>query len=89
LRSLGCSAEGAERPFCAALDIAEQQGALLLKLRASTSLARFRCDQGKRSETRDLLAPIYGSFTEGLDMPDLNEAARGTKPIGPGLKLLT
>jgi predicted ATPase len=38
------------------------------------SLARLLCDQGKTSEARDLLAPIYGWFTEGFDSPDLKEA---------------
>jgi len=43
-------------------------------MRAATSLARLWCDQGKRSEARDLLAPVYGWFTEGFDTPDLKEA---------------
>jgi predicted ATPase len=42
--------------------------------RAATSLARLWRDQGKRTEARDLLAPIYGWFTEGFDTPDLKEA---------------
>jgi predicted ATPase len=44
------------------------------ELRASTCLARLWRDQGKRTEARDLLAPIYGWFTEGFDTPDLKEA---------------
>jgi predicted ATPase len=43
-------------------------------LRAATSLARLWDNQGRRSEARDLLAPIYGWFTEGFDTPDLKEA---------------
>jgi predicted ATPase len=43
-------------------------------LRAATSLARLWCDQGKRSEARDLLAPVYSWFTEGFGTPDLQEA---------------
>jgi predicted ATPase len=43
-------------------------------LRAATSLARLWRDQGRRSEARDLLAPVYGSFTEGFDTADLKEA---------------
>jgi hypothetical protein len=43
-------------------------------LRAAASLARLRRDQGRRAEARDLLAPIYGWFTEGFDTPDLQEA---------------
>jgi predicted ATPase len=43
-------------------------------VRAATSLARLWRNQSKRIEARDLLAPIYGWFTEGLDTPDLKEA---------------
>jgi class 3 adenylate cyclase/tetratricopeptide (TPR) repeat protein len=68
------SAEEVERTLRTAIEIAEEQGALLLKLRASTSLARLWRDQGKRTEARDLLAPVYGWFTEGFDTPDLKEA---------------
>ncbi|HEV2546226.1 MAG TPA: AAA family ATPase [Stellaceae bacterium] len=57
-----------------ALAVARQQEAKLFELRASTSLARLRRDQGKLTEARDLLAPIYGWFTEGFDTPDLKEA---------------
>ena len=38
------------------------------------SLAQLRRDQGRRAEARDLLAPVYGWFTEGLDTPDLKDA---------------
>jgi hypothetical protein len=44
------------------------------ELRAATSLARLWRDQGKRTEARELLSPIYGWFTEGFDTPDLKEA---------------
>ena len=44
-------------------------------MRAATSVARLWCDQGKRTDARDLLAPIYRSFTEGFDTRDLKEAA--------------
>jgi len=44
-------------------------------LRAAASLARLRRDQDRRIEARDLLAPVYGWFTEGFDTPDLKEAA--------------
>jgi predicted ATPase len=74
LRSLGSPAEEVESALRAALQIAEEQGALLLKLRAATSLARLWLDQGKRDEARGLLAPVYGWFTEGFDTVDLKEA---------------
>ena len=44
------------------------------ELRAAASLARLRREQGRRAEARDLLAPVYGWFTEGFDTPDLKEA---------------
>ena len=75
LRSLGSPAEEAECPLRTAVEIAEAQGAFLLKLRAATSLARLWCEQGKRQEARDLLAPVYGWFTEGFDTIDLKEAS--------------
>jgi hypothetical protein len=45
-----------------------------LHMRLATSLARLRRDQGKRQQARDLLAPVYGWFTEGFDTADLKEA---------------
>ena len=74
LKSLGSPAEEVERALRTALDIAEEQGAFLLKLRAATSLARLWRDQGKVQEARELLAPVYGWFTEGFDTRDLKEA---------------
>jgi predicted ATPase len=44
------------------------------ELRAAMSMARLCRDQGKRDEARDLLAPVYGWFTEGFDTLDLKEA---------------
>jgi len=67
-------AEAAEELYYKALTIAEQQGAKLWELRATASLARLWHDQGRRAEARDLLAPVYGWFTEGFDTPDLKEA---------------
>jgi predicted ATPase len=46
----------------------------MFELRASTSLSRIWRDQGKRDEARELLAPVYGWFTEGFDTLDLKEA---------------
>jgi predicted ATPase len=66
--------EAAEELYCKALTIAEEQEAKLWELRAAASLARLRRDQGRRTEARDLLAPVYGWFTEGFDTPDLKEA---------------
>jgi class 3 adenylate cyclase/predicted ATPase len=64
----------AEQSYYQALAVAKRQSAKVFELRAATSLARLWRDQGKRSEARDLLAPIYGWFTEGFDTPDLKEA---------------
>jgi hypothetical protein len=57
-----------------ALRIARQQHAKAYELRAATSLARLWGEQGRRAEARDLLAPVYGWFTEGFDTIDLKEA---------------
>jgi predicted ATPase len=64
----------AEASFHHAIALARRQEAKLWELRASTSLARLWRDQGKRTEARDLLAPICGWFTEGFDTRDLKEA---------------
>jgi predicted ATPase len=63
-----------EQNYHRALSVARPQGARIFELRAATSLARFWRDQGKRTEARDLLAPVYGWFTEGFDTPVLQEA---------------
>jgi predicted ATPase len=57
-----------------AIRIAQAQQAKSLELRATTSLARLWRDQGRRDEARDLLAPVYGWFTEGFDTLDLKDA---------------
>ena len=64
----------AEASFHEAIRVASAQHAKPLELRAGTRLARFWLDQGKRDEARDLLAPVYGWFTEGFDTLDLKEA---------------
>jgi predicted ATPase len=64
----------AERYYIKALSIARKQEAKLWELRAAASLAQLRRDQGRWAEARDLLAPVYGWFTEGFDTPDLKEA---------------
>jgi predicted ATPase len=57
-----------------AIEIARQQQAKSLELRAVMSLSRLWQQQGKREEARQLLAEIYGWFTEGFDTVDLQEA---------------
>ena len=64
----------AEKAFSRALTTARHQQAKSLELRAAMSLARLWQAQGKADEARDLLAPVYGWFTEGFDTPDLIEA---------------
>jgi predicted ATPase len=64
----------AEAYFERALAIARQQQAKSWELRAAMSMARLWRDQGKRDEARELLAPVYGWFTEGFDTRDLKEA---------------
>jgi predicted ATPase len=64
----------AETCWHQALDIARHQQAKSWELRAALSLSRLWQQQGKRDEARDLLAPIYGWFTEGFDTADLQEA---------------
>jgi len=68
------SSEEAEACFHRALDIARHQEAKSLELRTAMSLARLWQRQGKRAAAHELLAPIYGWFTEGFDTPDLQEA---------------
>jgi predicted ATPase len=64
----------AEACFHKAIEIARRQQAKSLELRATVSLARLWQQQGKREEARQMLAEIYGWFTEGFDTKDLQEA---------------
>jgi tetratricopeptide (TPR) repeat protein len=64
----------AEACFHRALEVARAQNARFWELRAATSLARLWFGQGKRREALDLLAPVYGWFTEGFDTTDLKTA---------------
>ncbi|MFL6832529.1 MAG: AAA family ATPase [Xanthobacteraceae bacterium] len=64
----------AEEYFERALAVARAQQAKSWELRAAMSMARLWRDQGRRDEARDLLAPLYGWFTEGFDTRDLKEA---------------
>jgi predicted ATPase len=62
-----------EASFVRAIAVAREQGARLWELRAATSLARFWAERGELQKGRQLLVPIYGRVTEGLEMPDLQE----------------
>jgi predicted ATPase len=73
LRNNSSQAE-AETCFQHAIRLAQNQQAKSWELRAATSLARLWQSQGKRQEAYDLLAPVYGWFTEGLDTADLKDA---------------
>jgi predicted ATPase len=64
----------AEAYFERALLVARQQQGKSWELRASMSLARLWRDQGKVQQARELMAPVYGWFTEGFDTRDLKEA---------------
>jgi len=64
----------AEECFHKAIEISRRQGAKSLELRAVMSLARLWQSQGKKKEARQMLAEIYGWFTEGFDTADLKEA---------------
>ncbi|HJU19277.1 MAG TPA: AAA family ATPase [Stellaceae bacterium] len=66
--------KSAEELYRKALSIAADQAAKLWELRAAVSLARLWRDQGRRAEALDLLARVYGWFTEGFTTPDLKEA---------------
>jgi predicted ATPase len=64
----------AESAYSSALDISRGQEAKSLELRAAHSLAQLWHGQGKSAEARDLLAPVYGWFTEGFGTTDLKNA---------------
>jgi predicted ATPase len=74
LRSPRPNTAKAEAHFARARAVARKQQAKSLELRAAMSMARHLRDQGKRDAARDLLAPVYGWFTEGFDTLDLKEA---------------
>jgi predicted ATPase len=67
-------ASEAEACFHEALTVAQRQQAKALELRAAMSLSRLWQRQGKRAEASACLAPVYAWFTEGFDIPDLQEA---------------
>ncbi len=72
--SLKGDQQGAERSYIASLDWARQQQAKSWELRSATSYARLMREQGRVREAYDLLAPVYGWFTEGFGTKDLREA---------------
>jgi predicted ATPase len=66
--------EYAQTEYEIAIDLARQQEAKFWELRAATNLARLCRDQGRRADARDIIAPVYGWFTEGFDTLDLKQA---------------
>ena len=72
----------AEAYFERSLEVSRQQQAKSWELRAAMSLARLRRDRGKVSEARELLAPVYGWFTEGFDTRDLKDAKALLEELG-------
>jgi predicted ATPase len=74
LRSSEPDVAKAEAYFARSLNIARQQQAKSWELRAAMNMARLWRDQGKRQQARELLAPIYGWFTEGFSTLDLKDA---------------
>jgi predicted ATPase len=83
LLKAGGDLAAAEDSYSQAVAITREQRAKLFELRAATDLARLWRDQGKRSEARDLLAPVYGWFTEGFDTLDLKEAKALLDELSP------
>jgi len=67
-------AVAAETDLCQALAITREQESPSLELRVATSLARLWAEQDERQKAFDLLAPVYGWFTEGFDTADLKDA---------------
>ena len=70
----GGALEEAESCLRRALQLAREQKAKYVELRAATTLARLLRDQGRRDEARALLSPVYDWFTEGFDTQDLKDA---------------
>ena len=77
--------EGAEKCFHQAIEIAQRQSAKSLELRATMSLARLWQRQGKKAEAHEMLAAIYGWFTEGFDTKDLQEAKALLEELARGV----
>ena len=77
----------AEACFQQALDVSRHQQAKSLELRAAMSLARLWQQQGQQTEAYELLAPIYGWFTEGFDTADLQEAKALLEVLGGAIMM--
>jgi predicted ATPase len=74
---LSSSAENhaqAEACLRCAIELARRQSARAFELRAANDLARLWAERGERQQAIDLLAPVYGCFTEGFDTADLKDA---------------
>ena len=82
LRQTGAPQAEVETWLQRALDVARRQEAKSLELRAAMSLARLWQQQGKRAAARELLAPLYGWFTEGFNTADLQEAKALLEELG-------
>lgn len=83
LKSLAPDMEKAEKYFDRALAVARQQQTKSWELRAAMSMARLWREQGKVQQARELLAPVYGWFTEGFDTRDLKEAKALLDELAP------
>ena len=84
LRQTGTPETEAEAWLQRPLDVARRQEAKSLELRAAMSLARLWQRQGKRAEAYEMLAPIYGWFTEGFDTANLLEAKALLEDLSAG-----
>jgi predicted ATPase len=84
LRRNPSALDQAEVSYRRAIEQARSQESRSWELRAATSLARLWRDQGKRAAARDLLAPVYGWFTEGFGTRDLKDAKALLKELADG-----
>ena len=74
LAQSAANAAQAESVFRQAMALATEQSCRMLELRSAVSLARLLGSDGRKSEARDLLAPVYDAFTEGFGRADLQTA---------------
>ena len=78
----GANVAEAEACYLRGLSVAREQGARGLELKVANSLAKLWADQARRDEARDLLRPIYETFTDGFEYADLTEARELLKALG-------